>query len=264
MTVKKIISTVAIGFTLFLGLSFNSVLASSEIVPGGPWITDTQNVSLERLSSYPELVMKLQQIEQTSKGLVQLEVIGKSNQGRDIYLAKVGHPDKPAVMIITQQHGNEPMTTEAALKLLMFLSAGSNQAQAILDNLYVLVVARVNPDGAELFHRYNDDPTAPARNTTEGFYTSPTSGVGWDTNRYHWVTGWEESTLFQNHPLDYPTNPVPEAQAVIDAFNSYQPEWIADFHPRPDVLQLALGRLWRIAGHDDQMKAKVMAKVKSE
>ena len=230
MTVKKTISCVAIGFTLFLGLSLNSVFASSEIVPGGPWLTDTQNVSLERLNSYPELVMQLQKIERTSKGLVELEVIGTSNQGRDIYLAKAGFPENPAVMIITQQHGNEAMTTEAALKLLKFLSTGSNQAQAILDNLYVLVVARVNPDGAELYHRWNADPTAPARNTSEGFYTDYTSGVGWDINRYHWVTDWEESTLFHNHPLDYPTNPVPEAQAVIDAFNAYSPEWIADFH----------------------------------
>jgi hypothetical protein len=230
MRIKITICTLLIGAPLLLCLSFSSVFANSDIVPGGPWITDNQNVSLERLSSYPELVMQLQQIEQTSKGLVQLEVIGKSNQGRDIYLAKAGNPENPAVMIITQQHGNEPMTTESALKLLKFLSTGSSQAMAILDNLYVLVVARVNPDGAELFHRYNDDSTAPARNTSEGFYTSWASGVGWDINRYHWVTDWEESTLFQNHPLDYPTNPVPEAQAVIDAFNAYTPEWIADFH----------------------------------
>jgi len=230
MKLKLKICTVLMAIPALFGLSVGSVLAKSDIVPGGPWLTDNQHVSLERLSSYPELVMQLQQIEKTSKGLVQLEVIGKSNQGRDIYLAKAGNPLNPAVMIITQQHGNEPMTTEAALKLLKFLSTGSKQAQAILDKLYVLIVARVNPDGTELFHRYNVDPAAPASNTAEGFYTSSTAGVGWDINRYHWVTDWQESTLYQNHPLDYPENPVPEARAVIDAFNNYQPEWIADFH----------------------------------
>ena len=105
-----------------------------------------------------------------------------------------------AVMIITQQHGNEVMTTEAALRMIQFLSTGSNKAMDILDYLYVLIVPRVNPDGAELYQRYNVDPDAPARNTSEGFYTSWTAGVGWDINRYHWVTDWTLSTLYQNHP----------------------------------------------------------------
>lgn len=196
----------------------------------GPWITDNQNVSLKRLNDYPQLVKKLKQIEKTAKGLVELEVIGETNEGRDIYLAKIGYPENEAVMIITQQHGNEVMTTEAALRMIQFLSTGSNKAMDILGYLYVLIVPRVNPDGAEMYWRYNVDPDAPASNTSEGFYTSSTAGEGWDINRYHWVTDWTLSTLYQNHPADYPENPVPEAVAVIDAFNNYQPLWIADFH----------------------------------
>ena len=38
------------------------------------------------------------------------------------------------------------------------------------------------------------------------------------------------STLFQNHPAEYPENPVPESVAVINASNYYNPLWIADFH----------------------------------
>jgi hypothetical protein len=214
----------------FLGFGTLSAFAETDIVPGGPWITDTQNVSLKRLNDYPQLVKRLQQIEKTSKGLVELEVIGETNEGRDIYLAKIGHPSNDAVMIITQQHGNEVMTTEAALKLIQFLSTGSARAREILDRLYVLIVPRVNPDGAEMYWRYNVDEDAPARNTSEGFYTSWTAGIGWDVNRYHWVTDWTLSTLYQNHPGEYPENPVPEAVAVINAFNNYFPLWIADFH----------------------------------
>ena len=92
----------------------SSVLAKTKIVPGGPWITDNQNVSLERLNDYPQLVKKLKQIEKTSKGVVELEVIGDTNEGRNVYLAKIGDPANDAVMIITQQHGNEAFTTEAA------------------------------------------------------------------------------------------------------------------------------------------------------
>ena len=105
------------------------------------------------------------QIEKSSKGLVELEPIGQTNYGRDIYLAKVGNAENTPVMIMTQQHGNEPMTTEAALQLLKTLGTGSKQAMKILDNLYVLLVIRVNPEGSELFTRGNADWEAPPRDS---------------------------------------------------------------------------------------------------
>lgn len=126
----------------------SAVFAKTDIVPGGPWISDNQNVNLSRLSSYDELVKRLHQIEKSSKGLIELEVIGQTNYYRDVYMAKVGDPSKTPVMIMTQQHGNEPMTTEAALKLLKELGTGSKNVQGILDELYVLIIVRVNPEGA--------------------------------------------------------------------------------------------------------------------
>jgi hypothetical protein len=226
--------------------SLTTVVTASEpeIVPGGPWLTTEQTVSLRSMKTYDELVKTLIRIEMSSKGLVTLEVIGLSNQGRDIYLAKIGDPDNRPVMIITQQHGYEPVNTESALELIKFLSKGSVPAMEILDSLYVLIVPRVNPDGAEKYwqyqesrdstiwneSRYNVDHTAPAANADEGFFTDWDAGVGWDVNRYHWVTDWTESTLYANHPGEYPENPVPEAVAIINTFNRYLPEWIADFH----------------------------------
>ncbi len=223
------------GFTfLFFVFYFtvNGVMAETEIIPGGPWVTDNQQVNYNALKSYDELVKALQQIEKTSKGLVELEVIGLTNQGRNIYLAKVGDPNNTPVMFQTQQHGGEPMGTEAALQVIKFLSTGSAQAQEILDELYVLIVVRVNPDGAELWQRWNDDPNAPDRRTSRGLYTS--GGVGWDINRFHFYD-WEDSLTYLAYLADpvtypYPTNPVPEAQAVMDAFKAYQPIWIVDVH----------------------------------
>jgi len=216
----------------FVTLGASSAFAQSEITPGGPWITDNQNVNLNALHSYEELVKALKQIEKSSKGLVELEVIGLTNQGREIYLAKIGDPAKTPVMFQTQQHGGEPMGTEAALKVIKFLATGSAQAMEILNQLYVLIVVRVNPDGAELWQRYNDDPTAPDRQTSRGLYTS--GGVGWDINRFHFAD-WTDSLTYQAYLDDpvtypYPENPVPEAQAVMDAFLEYQPIWIVDVH----------------------------------
>ena len=221
-----------ISLIVLMGVGLNSALAKSDITPGGPWITDNQQVNYEALASYEELVKALKQIEKSSKGLVELEVIGLTNQGRDIYLAKVGDPDNTPVMFQTQQHGGEPMGTEAALKVIKFLSTGSAQAQKILDELYVLIVVRVNPDGAELWQRWNDDPNAPDRQTSRGLYTS--GGVGWDINRFHFYN-WEDSLTYLAYLADpvtypYPTNPVPEAQAVMDAFKAYAPLWMVDVH----------------------------------
>ena len=81
-TLIKLIGLTAIFSLLILG--GGSALAKPDIVPGGPWITDNQNVRLQRLSSYPELVKRLKKIEKTSKVMLELEVIGESNEGRNI------------------------------------------------------------------------------------------------------------------------------------------------------------------------------------
>ena len=196
-------------------------MAKSKIVPGGPWLSDNQTVNLNAFSDYDELVKALKQTEKASKGLVELEVIGYTNEGREIYLAKIGDPDKTPVMIQTQQHGNEPIGTESALKVIKALSTGNASAMKILDELYVLIIVRVNPDGAELWQRYNDDPTAPDRRTSRYIYTS--GGVGWDINRYHF-SDWTDCPLYAWYVTDpvtypYPENPVPESVAVMDSFS---------------------------------------------
>ncbi len=256
---KRIFSVLALIVTMSMVLfGVSHVFAKKDIVPGGPFITDNQNVSLSRLSSYDELVKSLKQIEKTSKGLIELEVIGQTINGRDVYLAKVGDPSNDPVMIMTQQHGNEPMTTEAALKLLKKLGAAGKDVQGILDELYVLIVVRVNPEGSELFTRGNTDFDAPPRDSRGCFdadgnvdpalinqargvfsttYVDP-DGTYWpnyDINRYHW-SDWTQSWQILCNPglpgrhFDPNQTPVPEAEAVLNAFQKYQPLWMADFH----------------------------------
>jgi hypothetical protein len=195
------------------------VLAKTDIVPGGLWLTADQAVIRNSLLTYEELVKALKQIEKTSKGLIQLEVIGYTNQGREIYRAITDDPDpsKPAVMIISQQHGNQLFTAEAAVELLKFLASASEPARKILDNLCIVVIPRVNPDGAELFQRYNDDPSAPTYDASCGIFTSE-----WDVNRYHFLD-WTDSPLYGCYPAAYPDNPVSETQAVVGTYMEYQP-----------------------------------------
>lgn len=191
------------------------------VTPNGPFLTGTQEVMLSSLHDYDDLVKTLKQIEKSSQGRLNLQVIGQSNEGRDIYFATVGNGPKK-VMVITQQHGNEPLGTEAALEVLKHLSTKNAKVLKVLDEVTVGIIPRVNVDGAEMYWRYNVDPTAPRVN-----YAS--KGRGWDINRWHWFN-WEDCFLYQQYPEEYPTNPVPEAVAVMNAYTEFQPEWMLDLH----------------------------------
>ncbi len=183
--------------------------ADPQTVPNGPWVEESQRTSLERLHSYDELVKALRQIERQTKGRVSLETIGQSNEGRDVYLAKVG-TGSTKMLYITQQHGDEPLGTEAALQLLQRLGNGGAGWDAILSKVTLLVVPRVNPDGSERFWRQNYDPGC------SGAFCTP--GRGFDVNRWH-------------DPAVAPeANPVPEAAAIQQAYLRYQPEMVVDFH----------------------------------
>jgi predicted deacylase len=201
------LAPIFVGIALVIS-SATPATADPQTIPNGPWVQDNQTVSLERLHSYEELVTSLRQIEKQSKGRISVESVGKSHEGRDLYLAKVGHgPTK--VLYITQQHGNEPLGTEAALQLLTRLGQG-NAWDDILSKVTLLVVPRVNPDGGERFWRQNFDPDC------SGAFC--TRGRGFDINRWH-------------DPAVAPEdNPVPEAAAVQRVFAQYRPSFVVDYH----------------------------------
>jgi Zinc carboxypeptidase len=132
---------------------------------------------------------------------VRVRVAGYSQEHRAIPLLVFARPaaasgsdvqknGKPTVLIIGQQHGNEPAGSEAALALAAELSAGPRSR--ILDRVNVLVVPRANPDGAYHFVR--------------GLAN------GADVNRDHLLEG------------------TPEGRALGHVFVEYQPDIVLDCH----------------------------------
>jgi predicted deacylase len=205
-SMKKILLSLFVLMFLFA----TPVYALPSAVPNGSWLQDAHSLQWDQFHSYGELVKELKRIEQSSHGKVQLEVIGKSNQGRDIYLAKVGTGAKK-VMFITQQHGDEPLGTEAALQLLKKLGTSNlPEMENIREEVTLYVIVRANPDGAETLSRYNYDPNA------DSLYGE--KGKGYDVNRYH-----SPSMRPEN-------NPVPEAAAIRRAYDRYKPDIVVDFH----------------------------------
>ena len=242
---------VAAGLTAALAIP----AAAQTSTPAGPWVTLEQEISLEGFLTYEELTERLLVMDGQGKGLVEIESAGVTGEGRDIWLAKIGNPDNPAVLIITQQHGDEPHGTEAGLDLIQFLSTGGGPAGRILEELYVLIVPRVNPDGATIPTRGNVAFDAPPRNASDcfdaagntvpgelnqsrGVFSTGFMGMSsYDINRYHWPD-WSQSWQILCNPAllnssrhyDPTLNPVPEARAVLDAYAEYQPIWVVDVH----------------------------------
>lgn len=111
-------------------------------------------------TSYAELTAFL---AETTNGVAHVAVrtLGRSQQGRAIAAAVFaqGGPDiaalrrngRPTVLIVGQQHGNEPAGGEAALVVIARLARGD--LAPLLEHINVVVVPRANPDGAEAFRR---------------------------------------------------------------------------------------------------------------
>ena len=105
-------------------------------------------------TAHVEVMAFAEQLQRESPH-VRLEIAGRSQGGLAvplIVLSAWGTVDaaRPTVLVIGQQHGNEPAGGEAALALARLLGG---PRWALLDRVNVLILPRANPDGAERFAR---------------------------------------------------------------------------------------------------------------
>ena len=87
--------------------------------------------------------------------------LGNSTEGRSIDVLEITDPESPVPMdervvtfIFTQQHGNEPAGTPAALDVLDEITSGDSLAD-LLANQILLLLPMANPDGAQADERHN-------------------------------------------------------------------------------------------------------------
>jgi murein tripeptide amidase MpaA len=108
--------------------------------------------------SYAELTETLEAWAAEFPLLLEVESIGHSYEGRDIWLATVTNvetgpaAEKPAVVVHAQIHAMEFTATTAAVNLLDRLLHGHGNDERVthaLDTRAFYVIPRVNPDGAE-------------------------------------------------------------------------------------------------------------------
>jgi murein tripeptide amidase MpaA len=113
----------------------------------------------EQFLRHPELTRLLQDYAAAAPGLVELRSIGRSHEGRDIWLvvltqaATGADTDKPGFWVDGNIHAAELTASTACLYWLHRLVTGypeDPQVRQLLDTRVVYICPRLNPDGAEL------------------------------------------------------------------------------------------------------------------
>ena len=187
-------------------------------------ISSVTGAAESRLIPYDDIGPTLEEIAATSNR-VQVEVLGQSAGGRDLYLVTVTDPKavgrfgkyqllrrlmledperaqemieqfddfKVPVFINASIHGNEAEGVDAAIGLIRTLAFDdSDEVRAILDNVILLVNVVANPDGRVLNQRAN--------------------ASGFDLNR------------------DFITQSQPETKATVGVLTAWNPMVLLDLH----------------------------------
>jgi hypothetical protein len=108
----------------------------------------------------------------------------------DLEPAALVRSGRPTVLLVGQQHGDEPAGSEALIVVMQELARG--RLEPLLDRIHVVVLPRANPDGA----------SSGSRVTASGI----------DVNRDHLLLR------------------TPEAQAMAQLARDYRPAVVADLH----------------------------------
>lgn len=138
-----------------------------------------------------ELARFLDQV--VSRGSARSILAGRSSTGLPIMALHFSRAEgRPVALLLGQQHGNEPAGAEALLAIIDALADERSALSSVLDRLDVVVLPRVNPDGAALSRRMN--------------------ALGVDPNRDHLL-------------LD-----TPEAAAVAQLAWRFDPVLVVDLH----------------------------------
>ncbi|PSL08263.1 zinc carboxypeptidase [Haloactinopolyspora alba] len=235
--------------------------------------SETGDTGRESWTDHAELGRKLDSLEQRSRGTLSVDVVGQSNQGRDIWAARVGEGDD-VILAQSEIHGNEKTGTEALLALLRTMSAPTPEAERLRQQVTVVAVPKMNPDASELDRRANDRswaevvqdfPQLADAEPAWNYYTGTVQGdeygerPGFDVNRdFHpdldYVPQADDFPGSSSEPGWYIH---PESQTIRDLYVDLQNEFgtvdvFLDLHHQ--------GPCYAVEGGDDRVTMSVSGK----
>ena len=176
---------------------------------------EPDHMKLEQYGTTPEGRPLLLAYIATPENLKRLEEIRQNN----LRLAGVLHDGKAAdehapviVWLSYNVHGNEPASSEAAMKMLYWLVNPKSQLAGLLSNVVVIIDPCINPDGRDRYVSwYNDvvggqpNPDPQAREHSEPWPRGRTNHYNFDLNRdWAWQTQAETQARMKKYLLWLP------------------------------------------------------------
>lgn len=190
--------------------------------------------TLESQRSYPtpeEIGLELQRLAAAYPDITQLVSIGKSVQGRDLWVMKISDhaaqdENEPEFKYIANMHGDEITGREMMLRLIEDLLANYGkdpEITGLIDTTEIYIMPSMNPDGAALRTRGNangvdlnrdfpDFTTSDNQNQSSGRAVETQAVMRWQATRnfalsanFHGgseVVNYPWDTTAQPHPLD--------------------------------------------------------------
>jgi hypothetical protein len=131
------------------------------------------DVSFNRYYDYHEIASLLEEFARAYPDLVTLESLGKSEQGRDMWLVIVNprqglpHSEKPAMFIDGNIHGNEIQAAEVVLYTLWYLTKSYGHVDSLttlMDRCAFYLVPVQNPDSRAWWFSKIASPHSPRGN----------------------------------------------------------------------------------------------------
>ncbi|MCU1633643.1 MAG: zinc carboxypeptidase [Micrococcaceae bacterium] len=199
-------------------------------------------------TSYEQLGSELENIENNSKGRVQVDVVGQSELGRDLYTARVGTGER-VLLVQSAIHGNERTGTEALLGILKKLGSSNDPVtQRVLENVTLVAMPMANPDGGELNRRMNViswdevERRHPQLEGSNRAWYHQLTGDGIDLPGFDLNRDFNADLDYVPQPGDLPGDPKdagfylsPESQTIRDVYVSLQDEFgnvdaVVDLH----------------------------------
>ena len=130
----------------------------------------------ELIFSYKQYIDSLKEL---NPKIFEIKKVGESFLGKDIFQIKIG-TGNCKILLWSQMHGNEPISTQGLMDFLYFLNTCSSEVQKkILQKFSIYAIPLLNPDGAELFQRRNAQEIDLNRDAKK--LASPESQLLWQT-----------------------------------------------------------------------------------
>jgi hypothetical protein len=108
--------------------------------------------------SYNDMTKELKGLVNSNKSIAKIESIGKTIEGRDIWLLTIGSQqgtlldERPGMLISANFEGDHLIGSEISLTLINYLLENYNSDEAVkksIDEHVYYIIPRINPDGAE-------------------------------------------------------------------------------------------------------------------